>query len=104
MTTSCSSPVRSSLPFRGIRRGGAASDDDLTGTSAVATLLAAGADLNLVAADGRAALHAAAAEGNLATVARLLAAGARKGVRDRHGRRASEVKNRKNIFLLFFIH
>jgi ankyrin repeat protein len=47
--------------------------------------------VNEVAADGLAALHAAAQHGNLHTVARLIAAGAHRGVRDKYGRRADQV-------------
>ena len=48
--------------------------------------------MNEVAADGIAALHAAAQQGNLETLARLLEAGAHRGVRDKYGRRADQVR------------
>jgi len=47
--------------------------------------------VNEVAVDGVAALHAAAQQGNLETLARLLEAGAHRGVRDKYGRRADQV-------------
>ena len=56
-----------------------------------AGLLALGAEVNEVAADGFAAIHAAAGQGNLGTVERLIRGGAHRGVRDRYGRRADQV-------------
>jgi len=67
---------------RGVRR---------QGRSVAAGLLAMKAQVNLVDDGGYAALHAAATQGNLNTIKRLIKAGAHKGIRDRYGRRPDQV-------------
>jgi len=71
---SVGAPVSVGGAHRGVRRGG---------RSVAAALLALGSEVNVVADDGFAALHAAAGQGNLHTVQRLIRAGAHRGVRDR---------------------
>ena len=79
-------PTVSVGPHRGVRRGG---------RSVAGALLALGARVNDVADDGFAAIHAAAGQGNLHTLGRLIRAGAHRGVRDKYGRRADQVGRAK---------